>query len=101
MWELLAIGVMAAGAWFWVDSLRAREGGVAAARRACAAAGYQLLDDTVAINSIRPARDDNGHMRLRRVYAFEFTDTGDNRRRGWVSLIGADIETTYIGSYLG
>ena len=94
---LLALGL---ALWLWVDSLRARDVGVAAARAACAAAGYLFLDDTVAISSLRPTRNARGTLTLRRVYEFEFSDTGDNRRRGWVSLIGRQVETTFIGAYL-
>ena len=87
-WELSGLLVLAGGAWLWLDGLKARECGVAAARAACAAEDLQLLDDTVSLVSLRPARDDAGRLRLRRVYAFEYSDTGDNRRRGSVMLLG-------------
>jgi hypothetical protein len=32
-------------------------------------------------------RDANGRVALRRVYIFEFTDTGDNRRHGSVIVM--------------
>lgn len=81
-----------AAVWFWLDSLKAREIAVAAARSACGEEGAQLLDDTVAARSLRPARDDAGRLRLRRVYGFEFSDTGDNRRQGSVAMLGHEIE---------
>ena len=40
---------------------------------------------------LRPARDDDGRLRLRRVYHFEYSDTGDNRRQGHVTLLGSDL----------
>jgi hypothetical protein len=61
------------------------------ARAACADEDLQLLDDTVAIRSFRPARDDAGRLRLQRTYAFEYSDTGDNRRQGSVTLLGQDV----------
>lgn len=86
----------AAAIWFWLDTLKAREIGVAAARQACAADGLLLLDETVVGRAVRPARDENGQLRLRRVYAFEYSDTGDNRRSGSVTLLGHEVEMVYI-----
>lgn len=94
--ELLVLGLMAAGIWLWLDSLKTREIGVLAAQQACAEEGLQLLDDTVVIRSLRPARDDDGQLRLRRVYAFEYSDTGDNRRPGSVTLLGQRVEYLHL-----
>ena len=55
-WELLGLIFIAGGAWLWLDSLKARDGGIAAARTACNAEGLQLLDDTVSLASLRLAR---------------------------------------------
>jgi len=55
-------------------------------RAACNAHGLLFLDDTVALASLRPARDANGHACLRRVYRFEYSDTGNNRRKGSITM---------------
>lgn len=94
--ELLALAALGAGVWLWLDSLRAREAGVKAAQAACAEEGLLFLDDTVAIRSLRPARDGDGRFRLRRVYGFEYSDTGDNRRSGSVSLLGQEVEFLHV-----
>lgn len=94
--EILVIAVFAAALWFWLDTLKAREAGVRAAQKACAEEGLQFLDDTVVGRSLRPARDDAGHLRLRRVYSFEFSDTGDNRCSGSVTLLGGEVEFLHI-----
>lgn len=94
--ELIALAVLSALAWFWLDSFRAREVGIAAARAACAADGLLLLDDTVALVALRPARDGEGHVRLQRVYQFEYSDTGDNRRQGSVTLLGVELQMLYV-----
>lgn len=91
VFESLSILLLGALAWLWVDSLNAREAGVREARSACADEALQLLDDTVAIRSLRLARDDLGRLRLQRCYEFEYSDTGDNRRRGSVTLLGHDV----------
>ncbi|MCC6211877.1 MAG: DUF3301 domain-containing protein, partial [Burkholderiales bacterium] len=33
-----------------------------------------------------------GRLRLKRSYTFEFSDTGDNRRRGAIVMLGAELE---------
>lgn len=96
-WELLGLIVLAGGAWLWLDGLKARDGGIAAARAACAAEGLQLLDDTVSLASLRLTRSDEGRVMLRRVYDFEYSDTGDNRRRGSVVLLGHRVVLLNVG----
>ena len=95
--ELLAIAVFGAVAWLWLDSLKAREAAVFAAREACAAEGLMLLDDTVSISMVKPARDEDGHVKLKRAYEFEFSDTGDNRRKGSVVLLGRRVVLFNVG----
>lgn len=99
MWQAAALLVFVLGALFWVDSLRARERAVAAGRAACKRYGVQLLDDTVAIAQLRLARDDDGRLRLRRTYAFEFSDTGNNRRRGAIVMLGAILADMQLEPY--
>lgn len=98
--ELIVLVLLCAVAWLWLDSLKTREIGVAAAADACGEEGLQFLDDTVAIRSLRLARDDAGRLRLRRVYIFEYSDTGDNRREGSVSLLGHDVELLHVRPHL-
>jgi len=81
---LLALGV---AGWFVWDSLKAREAANAAMRAACKSEGVLFLDDTVALESLRPVRNHDGHVRLRRVYQFEYSDTGDNRRKGSITMV--------------
>ena len=91
MLELAAIAVAAAATWLWIDSLRARERALAGGRAACGRHGLQFLDETVAIVKLRPARDEEGRLRLRRTYVFEFSDTGDNRRQGVIVTLGSKL----------
>ena len=83
--------------WLWFDSSGAREAGVKAARLACESERLQFLDDTVSIDSVKPARNDDGQLKLRRVYQFEFSDTGNNRRTGSVVLLGSRVLVINIG----
>lgn len=95
--DLLGLLLLGAGLWLWFDSLKAREAGMVASRAACRAEGLLFLDDTVAISSLWPARNDVGQLRLRRVYVFEYSDTGDNRRKGSVVLLGAEVIALSLG----
>ncbi len=96
LYQLLVIALMAGGVWFWLDTLKAREIGIQAARQACAEEGLQFLDETVVGNGFRLARDDDGQLKLRRIYQFEYSDNGDNRRAGSVTLLGHVVEILHI-----
>ena len=95
--ELVGILLLAALAWLWFDSLKAREAAIAAAREACAAEGLMLLDATVAISGLKVARDDDGRLRLQRAYDFEYSNTGDNRLKGSVVLLGHEVVVLNVG----
>lgn len=99
MWEAAALLLIVAALLFWVDSLRARERALAAGRAACERYGVQLLDETVAASALRVARDSEGRLRIRRVFAFEFSDTGNNRRHGSVVILGAEVQDLQLEPY--
>ncbi|HTQ77416.1 MAG TPA: DUF3301 domain-containing protein [Burkholderiales bacterium] len=99
-WDLGALLAMAATAVFWLDSLRARERAVTAGRAACARNGLQFLDETVAFARLRLGRDEAGRLRLERVYVFEFSDTGNNRRDGSIVVLGAQVRDLHMEPFL-
>ena len=94
--ELAAIALLAAVAWLWYDSLKAREAAIRAARALCQAEGLLLLDDTVAVTGIRLARSESGRITLQRAYAFEYTDTGNNRLRGDLVMRGDRLLVLHV-----
>ncbi|MGD2020552.1 MAG: DUF3301 domain-containing protein [Thiohalocapsa sp.] len=83
--------VLLAG-WLWLSTLRAREMALAHARRACARAGVQLLDQAVALRGVALRWTPRG-LRLRRRYRFEFSADGVERRTGQVVLLGLGLES--------
>ena len=89
--ELLTVLVLGGIVWFWFDSLKAREAGLEAARRACQREGLQFLDETVVGHGIKLARDERGHMVLRRGFDFEYSLTGNDRYRGAVVIEGREM----------
>lgn len=84
------LGLLALGGigWLWYDSLNVREIAIAATKSACNGEGLTLLDDTVAIARLSLGRDGDGVLRLRRIYNFEYTDTGNDRNPGSIVLLG-------------
>jgi hypothetical protein len=96
MQEILGVLLSLFGGWLLWSNLKSREAANAAIRAACQAGGLLFLDDTVGLESIRPVRDDEGRVRIRWIYAFEYSDTGHNRRKGRVSLTGDTLSAVEI-----
>ena len=67
--------------WFWLDSLRAREFTLQRCRVFCNQNQVQLLDQSIHVRKIFPARV-NSHIGLRRFYVFEFSANGTDRYNG-------------------
>lgn len=83
--------------WLWFDGARAREIGTEAVRQACKVEGLQLLDETIALASMRPERNGEGWLSWRRTYSFEYSDDGESRRRGSVQLFGQRVTLINVG----
>jgi hypothetical protein len=96
MLELSALFLFLAAGWFWMDTMRAREAALDAGRRICAAENVQFLDWTVATRRMRLARDADGRLRIQRTYDFEYSDTGNNRLKGSITLLGTELLTVHI-----
>jgi hypothetical protein len=99
MWDVIAIALIAAGMFFWLDSLRARERAVRAGRGACERYGLLFLDDTVSFTRLRLARNTEGEVRFARTYSFEFSDTGNNRRHGAIMMVGGEVSDLHLEPY--
>jgi hypothetical protein len=85
--EIAVLCACAIAGWLVWDTMKARETANDAMRTACERSGYYFLDDTVSLKSVRPMRDHDGRMRLSRVYIFQYSDTGLNRRDGSITLL--------------
>ena len=99
MWEAGAIILVIAGVFLWLDSLRARERAVQAGRAACKRYDLQFLDETVSFTRLRLARGDDGNLKIKRTYTFEFSDTGNNRRHGAIVMLGGQLEDLQLEPY--
>ncbi|MFT4174893.1 MAG: DUF3301 domain-containing protein [Rhodocyclaceae bacterium] len=98
--EILVLAIIGAVGWFWFDTLSAREVALRHGRRVCHEEGLQLLDETVAVSALRLARDEDGRLRVQRLYDFEYSDTGNNRRKGQLTLLGRELTMIYTGPHL-
>ncbi len=92
MFEIVILTLLMVAGWFWLDSTRVREAAIALGKDACRRENLILLDYTVAIASIRIKRNRHGRFALRRIYNFEFSDTGNNRLNGTIILLGRELE---------
>ena len=99
MWEAGAIILVLAGVFLWLDSLRARERAVQAGRAACKRYDLQFLDETVSFTRLRLARGEDGNLKIKRTYTFEFSDTGNNRRHGAIVMLGGEIQDLHLEPY--
>ena len=83
---LLVVAGSVAGLWSW--STAGRERVMREADRLCKELGLQKLDDTIALRAVQLRRH-WGALRVVRIYRFEFTTDGRERRQGDVALLGA------------
>lgn len=93
-WTLFGLlaGLLAT-AWYWHDSLGARERANEVATETCRSAGASLLDGTVAFRRLRPVRVDGGSLQLERTYVFDYTRDGYTRQQGFVVLTGRVVDS--------
>lgn len=89
--ELLILAGLFALLYFWWANTQSRETAIKLARAACARCGVQLLDETVTLQKLRPRRTAKGHMGIARWYTFEFSASGNDRKRGIVGLLGTQL----------
>jgi len=97
--SLLFLLILAVLGWFWFESLRALEIARTTGKRACKEANVQFLDDTVAGIAFAFARDKSGRRVLRRTYRFEFSETGNTRLEGRLTLLGGKVESLIMDPY--
>jgi hypothetical protein len=62
------------------------------AQRLCKQHQLQLLDDTITITKLRAKRNKNGRLSWQRTYQFEFSDSGNNRQKGTIIILGIAVE---------
>jgi hypothetical protein len=93
---LTLAGVIAV--YWWQSGMfkgRARELAIAHCRQL----GLQLLDQSMVITGIWPARSDSGKIEFRRTYQFEFSSIGDRRYQGLLVMQGMRLKSIELETY--
>ena len=98
MSSLLVIFLLAGIAWFWFDSVRAKEVATQAASQACQTIHAQLLDQTVSLKRLRLIRNRQGRIQFQRSYDFELSLDRQIRSGGRVILIAQAISSVQLDS---
>ncbi len=96
MSSLLVIIFLIFLAWFWFDSVKAKEAASQAAAVACKEIQAQLLDQTVALKKLRVVRNEKGRMQLERNYNFEFSLDREARSYGRVFLLAHKVTSMQL-----
>ncbi len=93
---LLTIALLALGFWFWINNLRAREIALRHSAQTCRSLAVQFLDDTVSISRLGVGRERDGTLSLQRVYRFEFSVHGSERREGRIAMQGFTVKAIHM-----
>ncbi len=89
---LFAFFALAAGIWYWQDSLSSREITLKHCKRLCNEHGLQFLDQSVHVARHRLGRSINKKLCIRRFYAFEFSVNGVDRHHGVAVVANQKLE---------
>jgi len=93
---LICLIALALIAFYWRDSLRAKELAYTAARHRCQEMQVQFLDDTVYLRRLWIKRSPSGALAFWRAFYFEFTVSGSDRYQGRVLTLGNFVEAIQL-----
>ncbi|MCB1867185.1 MAG: DUF3301 domain-containing protein [Gammaproteobacteria bacterium] len=82
--------------WFWLDSARAREIAIGICELSCKQRGLQFLDQTVALSGLGIQWTARG-IRVKRLFRFDFSEEGLERRSGHITLVGIELADFSLG----
>jgi hypothetical protein len=99
MTELVVLMILLGLGWLWLENQGVRDQAIAIAKDFCAQENVQFLDDAMASVRISLKRNERGHLAIARTYQFEFSDTGDNRLKGTIIMLGKKLETLHLQPY--
>lgn len=101
MASLLIILFLAFLAWFWLNSIRAKEIAMQASAQACKQIEAQFLDQTASLKKLRIARNKNGRMMFQRIYTFDFSRDRETRAKGQVTINGQIVTQVVLDDETG
>jgi hypothetical protein len=97
--DIILIALLLGAYLYWFDGQQVKEVALKAVRGHCLNLEVQMLDEYVALNGIRLKRDQAGKMRLRRIFLFEFSSTGNERYNGICIMLGRRVESIQMEPY--
>jgi hypothetical protein len=83
---LIFVGVV-----YWLRARDLKQLALIEATKYCKNLDLALLDESVALKSLRPTRNSKGRLMLSRVYQFDFTANGEDRYQGEIILAGKQV----------
>ena len=99
MSEMLLLLLVVTLVLYWLSAIHAKDLAIAAARRECRLCDVQFLDHTVQLVKIWFSRDQAGQLRFWRQYKFEYTDDGNTRRQGKLTLLGQRVSNVTMETF--
>lgn len=99
MFESLLLALSLLIAWFWIDTVSKREIAVMVGRELAKRFQLQLLDETVSCKKITLARNNEGRVKLVRLYDFDASPDGNSRLSCNLELIGKQLKEWHIPPY--
>jgi flagellin-like hook-associated protein FlgL len=88
-------------AWFWLNSIRAKEIAMQASAEACQQIQAQFLDQTASLKNIKTRRNTNGKMVFERTFVFDFSRVRETRMHGLVTIIGYKVTQVLLDEDTG
>jgi flagellin-like hook-associated protein FlgL len=88
-------------AWFWLNSIRAKEIAMQASAEACQQIQAQFLDQTASLKNIKTRRNTNGKMVFERTFVFDFSRDRETRMQGLVTIIGYKVTQVLLDEDTG
>ena len=85
---------------FWWQSDQIKHTALTYVDQHCKRQSLQLLDQTMVLKGVWLVRDQQGSLRIRRRYAFEFTSTGAVRSQGVIVLLGRTLQTLELEAHI-
>jgi len=97
--DLILIVLLLTAYLYWLDGQKVKEIAFKAVRAHCLSLEVQMLDEYVALESVRSKRDQSGKIRIRRIFLFEFSSTGNERYNGICFMLGQRVEAIQMEPY--
>ena len=96
MTSIFILLFLATLAWFWMNSIRAKEIAMQASAAACKEIQAQFLDQTASLKKIRLIRNKNGRLGFQRIYGFDFSRDRESRLKGLVMINGLIVSQVLL-----